>query len=515
MAHPKPIPTSSTTVYQIPYLPPSPFMLRLVGKSNYNLWLTSIKPFLFCHPATTGLILGGWPEPVVESRIPVQGTRGKVRHGKPIRGAFNYHVPSSRTVSSRAHIDNWNHANRRVCQFIRGTLGPSVLSFVSHHYNARALWLYLDWLYGESSGIDTLVGAPIPVWTEEEEEESEQVRTMTMGVAGMHNSRIMSKDENNNPEEEELKKDDIGIDNNRPVTSSSQSHNDGYFSSSKTRLPRRLHQEQSSTPESTTTTTTNTGKLGKTPLTTPTTPRLLFPATISAIEVHRKPVSGLVHQNIHLTPTSSQHKNHLTEPGLDGAQTLALLPNPSDRQPLSPQSQPRLQTSWDHRNLDTIDEEPDTFTRPEVSKKRFGIIAARTAKGSGLRRRSTTEALGESGGESGGRGGGGISDRCRPDSAKTSSAPDHYPHPHSYPVEWGQDPGDSQSHDISVASIRSEKRKALLYGTGDLIKEKLRDLGFGNAFGLGLGPGLGLGQLDGLLRLEEHAKQGEVKMYTT
>ena len=60
-----------------------------------------------------------------------------------------------------------------------------------------------------------------------------------------------------------------------------------------------------------------------------------------------------------------------------------------------------------------------------------------------------------------------------------------------------------------MASIRSEKRKALLHGTGDLIKGKFRDLGFGNAFGLGLG------QSDGLLRVEEHAKQVEVKMYTT
>ena len=411
-------------------------MLRLAGKSNYNLWLTSIKPFLFCHPATTGLILGGWPEPIVDSRIPVQGSCDKIRHENPTRGAFNYHVPSSGTVSSRAHIDNWNYANRRVCQFIRGTLGPSVLSFVSHHDNARALWLYLDWLYGESSGIDTLVGAPIPVWTEEE---SEQAGTVTMEVPDMHTSRVMSKDENNSPEEEEVKEDDVGIDNNRPASSSSRSHNDGYSDSSITRLPRRLHQEQP-TPESTAT-TTKTGKPGKTPLTTPTTPRLLSPTTISAIEVNRKPVSGLVHQNIHLTPTSSQYKTRVTtEPGLAGGQTLALPPpTPSDLQPLSSQSQPRLQTSWD-RNLDTIHEEPHTFPRPEVSKKRFGIIAARTAKGSGsgLRRRSTTEALllGESGGESGGGGGGGISDRCcRPDSAKTSSAPDHYYNPHPYPVE--------------------------------------------------------------------------------
>lgn len=48
-----------------------------------------------------------------------------------------------------------------------------------------------------------------------------------------------------------------------------------------------------------------------------------------------------------------------------------------------------------------------------------------------------------------------------------------------------------------MASIRSEKRKGL-HGAGDLIKEKFRELGFGNTFGLG--------KLDGLLRAEEHVE---------
>lgn len=421
MAHPRRMPTSSSTVYRIPFLPPPPFMLRLVGKSNFNLWLTSIKPFLFCHPAITGLILGGWPEPVADRHGPAQGSRGKVRLEKSIRGAFNCHVPSTSIVSSTAHIDNWNYANHRVCQFIRGTLGPSVLSFVSHHYTARTLWLYLDWLYGETSGIDTLIGAPIPVWTEDEEE-MRQESTGALGVASRHGLMAGRTDEKSNPKELEMMEDDDAdmaldgksvtnkvtmlpdddaIENTGLATSSPQSHNDTSSSNSCTHPTGELQQEQS-TPLSTAA-TASWRTLVRTPLASSTAPPLLsLNTTVPTLEDSHKPVSRLVQPSMH--PAASQHKSCLAAQ-LDDGQVFAL-PRTTGLRTLS--SQPRSQVSWD-RNLDTIAEESHAIRRVELSKKRFGMVAARAAKDPASRRSR----------------GGGISDRSSPDDAKSPPSLDH------------------------------------------------------------------------------------------
>jgi hypothetical protein len=112
--------------------PPANALYQLAGKSNFHLWLSAIKPYLFSNIESTGLILGGWTEP--------------------------------KTTSKETEWDRerWLIANTETCRFIRGTLAINVIPHVRQHNNAKSLWHNLLWLYGEESGIDTQGGPPVP-----------------------------------------------------------------------------------------------------------------------------------------------------------------------------------------------------------------------------------------------------------------------------------------------------------------------------------------------------------------
>ncbi|KEF57648.1 uncharacterized protein A1O9_05566 [Exophiala aquamarina CBS 119918] len=131
--------------------PPANALYQLVGKSNFQLWLSAIKPYLFSNIESTGLILGGWTEP----------KPGPTSRSQPTTPSTN----ERSTTSTSEHWDRerWTAANTETCRFIRGTLAINVLPHVRQHHTAKALWHNLLWLYGEQAGIDTQGGPPVTV----------------------------------------------------------------------------------------------------------------------------------------------------------------------------------------------------------------------------------------------------------------------------------------------------------------------------------------------------------------
>ncbi|KAK5063146.1 hypothetical protein LTR84_005222 [Exophiala bonariae] len=137
--------------------PAASALCQLAGKSNFELWLSAIKPYLFSDPESTGLILGGWTEP-------------KARND------------SAETAWTR---ERWVMANTDTCRFIRGTLAMNVIPHVRQHDTARGLWHNLLWLYGEEAGIDTQGGPPVPVG-------GENVRGSRRGSSGGGRAKLLA-----------------------------------------------------------------------------------------------------------------------------------------------------------------------------------------------------------------------------------------------------------------------------------------------------------------------------------
>jgi len=130
--------------------PPASSLYQLAGKSNFQLWLSAIKPYLFSNIESTGLILGGWTE-----------TKPSPSDARPKPSTTDEENPS---ISSNEQGDRerWKAANTETCRFIRGTLAMNVIPHVRQHRTAKALWHNLLWLYGEEAGIDMQGGPPLP-----------------------------------------------------------------------------------------------------------------------------------------------------------------------------------------------------------------------------------------------------------------------------------------------------------------------------------------------------------------
>lgn len=124
--------SSRDSMSSIHQFPPPDALYQLVGKSNFQLWLSAIKPYLFSNIESTGLILAGWTEPKATSK------------------------------ETEWDRERWLTANTETCRFIRGTLAINVIPHVRQHNTAKSLWHNLLWLYGEESGIDTQGGPPVP-----------------------------------------------------------------------------------------------------------------------------------------------------------------------------------------------------------------------------------------------------------------------------------------------------------------------------------------------------------------
>lgn len=131
--------------------PPANSLYQLAGKSNFQLWLSAIKPYLFSNIESTGLILGGWAEP----------KPGPNPWSKPTAPTTGEDDPTS--TSEHWDRERWTAANTETCRFIRGTLAMNVIPHVRQHHTAKALWHNLLWLYGEEAGIDTQGGPSGPV----------------------------------------------------------------------------------------------------------------------------------------------------------------------------------------------------------------------------------------------------------------------------------------------------------------------------------------------------------------
>lgn len=382
----KPMSTTTLSVYDLPQLPPTVFLPSLNGKFNFHHWLTGIKPYIFSHPAITGLVLGGWPKPSkLESTTRVRGKTGIDKSSQ----AANPSAPSAVVVIvSTSHIDNWDRANYLLCSFIRGTLGTHVVPLVSHLNTARELWLYLHWLYGEANGIDTLVEAPIPLWTEtgsqeearsgvDKDQESvaaEGCQTAN-GTADAPVSMQQAPEVDSSDEEEEDEKEKSNQDNQE---ASSEGSSPPSFSSSSSSLSdsdkcsARLPANTSSVSSpwrlnSATPICLRAGVRSPQPTTQPRRNSLALLARTPT--TRNQPALTFSQQTAQpeLAPNSSrfieQFDNEpiLPPPGI-------LVSSPSSPSPLRPLSE---------TDLSTIHEEPHPGRRVDLGK-RFGIINAKT-----------------------------------------------------------------------------------------------------------------------------------------
>lgn len=126
---------------------------KLLGKSNFDKWYSAMVPALQSNERARMLIFGGHHEPSKNrhqsSEISISTSIISFQGITPL--------PSSRRVVG----DSLDLADIESCRFIRTTLAMNVVPFVRGQHSAKSLWERLNYLYGESAGIDVQAGSHI------------------------------------------------------------------------------------------------------------------------------------------------------------------------------------------------------------------------------------------------------------------------------------------------------------------------------------------------------------------